>query len=45
MSAGIVLHKKENSIVKENEVLATCYSDLPLKEEVRQLVLNAFIIK
>ena len=45
MSAGIVLHKKENDVVKENEVLATCYTDMEIKEEVKQLVLNAFVIK
>lgn len=44
MSAGIILNKKSNEYVKENELLATCYSDKELKEEVRQMILNAFII-
>ena len=45
MSAGIILKKKENDIVKENDILAICYTDKEINDEVKQLVLNAFIIK
>ena len=45
MSAGIVLHKKANDIVKENDIIATCYSDKIISEELQNLILKAFVIR
>ncbi len=45
MSAGIVLHKKANDIVKENDIIATCYSDKIISKELQNLILKAFVIK
>ena len=44
MSAGIVLVKKANDVVNVNDVLATCYTDKENVEEIKQQILNAFII-
>ena len=44
MSAGIVLVKKANDVVNVNDVLATCYTDKDNVEEIKQQILNAFII-
>ena len=45
MSAGIVLVKKTNDFVKKNDVLAVCYTDKIVSEEVKKSILDAFIIK
>ena len=44
MSAGITLVKKANEVVNENDILAICYSDNILTDEIYNLVLNAFVI-
>lgn len=42
MSAGIVLAHKDGASVKVNDLLCTCYSDKPLTDEVKNMILNAF---
>lgn len=45
MSAGIVLNKKIGDFVKNNELLATLYTNKGLFEEIKGDVLNAFEIE
>ena len=45
MSAGIILNKKANDEVKENELLATLYTDKVDIEDIKQEVLQSFIIQ
>lgn len=45
MSAGIVLNKKIGDFVKNNELLATLYTNKGLFEEIKEDVLNAFEIE
>lgn len=45
MSAGIVLKKKTKDIVKKNDVLATCYTDKIIDDDVKKLILEAFVIE
>ena len=45
MSAGIVLNKKIGDFVKNNELLATLYTNKGLFEEIKADVLNAFEIE
>ena len=45
MSAGIILNKKANDEVKENELLATLYTDRVDIEDIKQEVLQSFIIQ
>lgn len=45
MSAGITLVKKANDEVNKNDVLAICYSDKLLTDDIKNMVLNAFVIK
>ena len=42
MSAGIVLAHKDGASVKVNDLLCTCYSDKPLTDEIKNMILNAF---
>lgn len=44
MSAGIVLKKRKGDIINKNDVLATCYTDKEINDEVKEMILNAFII-
>ena len=43
MSAGIILNKKIGDFVKNNELLATLYTNKEDFEEIKLDVLNAFI--
>ena len=45
MSAGIILNKKANDEVTENELLATLYTDKVDIEDIKQEVLQSFIIQ
>lgn len=45
MSAGIILNKKANDLVKENELLATLYTDKVDIEDIKEDVLQSFIIQ
>ena len=45
MSAGIVLVKKTNDLVKKNDVLAVCYTDKIVSDEIKKSILDAFVIK
>ena len=45
MSAGIILNKKANDEVIENELLATLYTDKVDIEDIKQEVLQSFIIQ
>lgn len=45
MSAGIILNKKANDEVKENELLATLYTDKVDIEDIKHEVLQSFIIQ
>ena len=45
MSAGIILNKKANDEVKENELLATLYTDKVDIEDIKQEILQSFIIQ
>lgn len=45
MSAGIVLCKKANDEVLENDILARCYTDKIVTDELKQKILDAFIIE
>ena len=45
MSAGIVLVKKTNDLVKKNDILAVCYTDKIVSDEIKKSILDAFVIK
>lgn len=45
MSAGIILNKKANDLVDENELLATLYTDKVDIEDIKEDVLQSFIIQ
>ena len=45
MSAGIILKKKSGEMVKKNELLAICYTDLSNVDEALDLINKAFIIE
>lgn len=45
MSAGIVLKKRTNDKVTNGDVLATCYTDKEVTNEIKEMILNAFVIE